>query len=186
MDFAKQNVTKNENINNTREIYKLNMTHIKRINEFVNESYKQTDDRNKCYLENQEMRENFMKFIKLAEDDGWNIYVTLYDKTSRKGSIDIDCQKYSPAGQDFTMSLQVTDNEDVVFANLIEDYMDSYDPEEEAMLWSEESGEYDENDEPIRVGVNGAPQDWNDLVADMKACKSMVEDLELIVIKERI
>lgn len=162
------------------------MTHVKRIDEFVNESYKQTDDRDKCYLENQEMRENFMRFIKLAEDDEWDIHVTLYDETSRKSTIDIDCKKYSPFGQDFSMSLQTTDNEDVVFANLILDYMDSYDPEEEAMLWSEESGECDENGEPIRVGVNGAPQDWNDIVADMKACKSMVEDLELIVVKERI
>lgn len=161
------------------------MTHIKRINEFVNES-KQTDDRNSCYLENQEMRENFMKFIKLAEDDGWNIYVSLDNRGPRKGNINIDCQNYSPAGQDFTMSLNATDNEDVVFSNLIEDYIDSYDPEEEAMLWSEESGEYDEKDEPIRVGVNGAPEDWDDLVDDMEACKSMVKDLEFIVRKERI
>lgn len=162
------------------------MTHVKRINEFINESYKQIDDRDKCYIENQEMRENFMRFIKLAEDDEWNIHVTLYDKTSGKGTIDIDCQKYSPAGQDFTMCLQATNNEDVIFANLIEDYMNSYDPEEEAMLWSEESGEYDENNEPIRVGANGAPQDWDDLVNDMEACKSMVKDLEFIVRKERI
>ena len=162
------------------------MTHIKRINEFINESYKQNDDRDKCYLENPKMRENFIRFIKLAEDDGWDISVTLYYRTSKEGSIDIDCQKYSPAGQDFTMSLLATNNEDVVFADLIENYMDSYDPEEEAMNWSEESDEYDENDEPIRVGANGAPQDWDDLVDDMKACKSMVGDLELIVRKERI
>lgn len=164
------------------------MAKILKIDEFIKESNNQTDDRDKCYLENPEMREKFLQFIKLAEDNDWNVYVTLNDNSisSRKGELDIDCQKYSPAGQDFTMCLQPKDNEDVSFADLIENYVDSYDAEEEAGYWSEESGDYDEYGEPIRVGMNGAPEDWNDLVADMEACKNMAKDLQLIVSREKL
>lgn len=159
------------------------MTHIMKINEFINESRQQADDRDKCYLKNPEVREEFMKFIQVAENDDWTISVTLYEN---KGDIDIDCQKYSPAGQDFSMCLQTKDNEDVVFSTLISDYIDNYDVEEEAEIWSEESGEYDDDDMPIRIGKNGAPQDWDDLVADMEACKSMMQDLVLLLAKERL
>ena len=148
---------------------------------------KKQDDRDKCYLENPRMREKFERFIKLAEENDWSIYVNLYEEEgARCGELDIECQKYSPAEQDFLMYLQPTNNADVSFADLIHEWLGSYNPAEEAILWSEETGEYDENGYPIRVGVRGAPHDYADLFADMKECKKMVEELEKMTKEEML
>ncbi len=148
---------------------------------------KKQDDRDKCYLDNPNMRGNFLKFIKLAEDNDWSIYVSLYEEEgTRCGELDIECQKYSPAEQDFAMYLQPINNKKVSFADLIHGFVESYNPVEEALIWSKESGEYDEKGYPIRVGINGAPYDYHDLYSDMLACKNMAEELEKIVKEEQI
>lgn len=158
------------------------MAHIMKIDEMaaVNESSR--DDRDSCYSENPSMKEKFQKFIQLAEDDDWSVYVSLHKSTNE---IDMEIGKYSPADQDFYISISFKDNEDVSFSEELQGYVDSYDPEEEAELWSEESGEYVDG-KPVRVGKNGAPEDWDDLVADMEACKSMMEEFLSILKKNNI
>jgi len=96
------------------------------------------------------------KIIKAAESLDWSV-------TYESGEFDF--QKYSPAGQDFNMS--ITGNTlDELKENLYEWYR-SYDCSEEAYLWLDKSGH----------GTNGAPYNMKDLYDDMQACEDMVKEL---------
>ena len=73
--------------------------------------------------------------------------------------------KYSPAGQDFHISFDVSpDMTD--FISSLNQRIDAYDVSEEAYIWLDESGH----------GTNGAPYDMKDLYEDMEACKKMTQE----------
>ena len=77
--------------------------------------------------------------------------------------------KYSPAGQDFSFSVNA-DTLGELF-NKIGDYYYNYDPSEEAYLWLDSTGH----------GRNGAPYDMKDVYEDMEACKEYIwEAYEII------
>lgn len=84
--------------------------------------------------------------------------------------LDIEFQKYSPEGQDFSFTIDKLGTlEDL--ADSIYDYYECYDPSEEAYIWLDSSGH----------GKNGAPYDMKDVYEDMVACKEMVLELYEIV-----
>lgn len=80
--------------------------------------------------------------------------------------------KYSPAGQDFNMSIDTEDDVDLFLDNLYE-YWQDYDPEQETMYWLDDTGH----------GKNGAPYHMRDLLDDMEACQDMIDDL-LVALNE--
>lgn len=85
------------------------------------------------------------QFIKIAEDLGWTVHKDLYD---------IELGQYTTYGQDFWFS--VNRNEDYV--KQVYEYYDSFDPEQEALLWVGDDGH----------GKNGAPYHLKDIIKDME------------------
>lgn len=81
-----------------------------------------------------------------------------------------DLSKYSPAGQDFIVSIEATKNgveSPEVLINNLEEYINGYDPSEEALRWVGPDGH----------GHNGAPYDLENIISDMKACREMMRKL---------
>lgn len=85
------------------------------------------------------------KFIQIAKSLGWSVTKDRYD---------IELQFYTDYGQDFSFS--VNRNEDYV--KQVYDYYNSFDPDEEALLWVDDSGH----------GKNGAPYRLKDIITDME------------------
>ena len=96
----------------------------------------------------------FKKFKKIAEDMGWN--VSVYEN-------DITLQQYTSFGQDFFFTIQ----KDKELISQVYSYYESYDPSEEALLWTGSDGH----------GKNGAPYELKDIIKDMEECEQMVKEL---------
>lgn len=94
------------------------------------------------------------KFILIAERLGWSVTKDRYD---------IELQFYTDYGQDFSFS--VNRNEDYV--KQVYDYYNSFDPEQEALLWVGDDGH----------GKNGAPYHLKDIIKDMEEVEYMLEKL---------
>lgn len=94
------------------------------------------------------------KFIQIAERLGWSVTKDRYD---------IELQFYTDYGQDFNFS--VNRNEDYV--KQVFDYYNSFDPDEEALLWVDDSGH----------GKNGAPYRLKDIITDMEEVENELEKL---------
>lgn len=94
------------------------------------------------------------KFIQIAERLGWSVTKDRYD---------IELQFYTDYGQDFSFS--VNRNEDYV--KQVYDYYNSFDPDEEALLWVDDSGH----------GKNGAPYRLKDIITDMEEVENELEKL---------
>lgn len=94
------------------------------------------------------------KFIKIAEDLGWSIY---------QDEREIELQKYIGSGQDFSFSVR----KGFDFYRQVEDYYNGFDPDEEALLWVDDSGH----------GKNGAPYRLMDIITDMEEVEKELEKL---------
>lgn len=94
------------------------------------------------------------KFIKIAEDLGWSIY---------QDEREIELQKYIWSGQDFSFSVR----KGFDFYRQVEDYYNSFDPDEEALLWVDDSGH----------GKNGAPYRLRDIIDDMEKVEEKLLEL---------
>lgn len=94
------------------------------------------------------------KFIQIAERLGWSVTKDRYD---------IELQFYTDYGQDFSFS--VNRHEDYV--QQVYDYYNSFDPDEEALLWVDDSGH----------GKNGAPYRLKDIISDMEEVENELEKL---------
>jgi len=94
--------------------------------------------------------------IKTAESLDWTV-------TQDNGEFEF--QKYSPAGQDFNMSISAESLSEL--NNGLYERYNNFDCSEEAHIWLDESGH----------GKNGAPYDMKDLYEDMEACEEMIREL---------
>ena len=86
---------------------------------------------------------------------------------------DITFRKYSPAGQDFSFSINANTLDELL--RKIVEYHYDYDPSEEAYLWLDSTGH----------GKNGAPYDMKDLYEDMEACREYIYEVCEIIEEER-
>jgi hypothetical protein len=80
--------------------------------------------------------------------------------------------KYSPAGQDFSFSVNANTLDELL--REIGRYHYYYDPSEEAYLWLDDTGH----------GRNGAPYDMKDVYEDMEACKEYIWEAYEIIQEE--
>lgn len=102
------------------------------------------------------MNKDIKKMIGVAEKLDWS--VTVNDN-------DFEFEKYSPAGQDFILSITANNLEEAI--SKIRERYDNFDVSEEASLWLDDTGH----------GKNGAPYDMKDLYEDMEACEQMILEL---------
>ena len=96
------------------------------------------------------------KIIEVAEMLDWKV-------TEDNGEFELE--KYSPAGQDFIISISADTLEE--FTKELSDRYDNFDCSEEAYKWLDESGH----------GKNGAPYDMKDVYEDMEECEQMLNEL---------
>ena len=98
------------------------------------------------------------KLFRKAEKLGWTV-------EKENGTV-YGFSKYSPAGQDFHISVDTENDPDLFLLNILHIY-DNFDVSYETYLWLDNTGH----------GVNGAPYDMKDLYEDMEACEEMIYDL---------
>lgn len=95
--------------------------------------------------------------IDILESNGWS--VTVYDD-------ELNCQRYSPVGQDFNVTFSITDDY-CDFVQGVHNVYDEFDVSYETYLWLDSSGH----------GTNGAPYDMMDVYNDMQECENMLLEL---------
>ena len=141
------------------------------------------EDRTRIVFTNPRNQERFERFKAICDDEGWS-----FDCSADKNRFWVELGNYSSAGQDFSCAIEDKLNNpgDIYFGKLLDAYCDAYDPEEEADLWSEPTGEFDDEGREIRTGKNGAPHDYEDIVADMRECGDNVQKLAKRLNSERI
>lgn len=110
------------------------------------------------------MNKDIEKMIEVAEKLNWTV---------RVNDNNFEFNKYSPAGQDFNISITAENLGEVV--EEIKERIDNFDCSEETYLWLDNTGH----------GTKGAPYDMKDLYEDMEACLKMIEELyeELTIIE---
>lgn len=102
------------------------------------------------------------KITAIAEGKGWNV------TTEENGDVvEYTFSQYTDFGQDFSFIAELTDGNIDTLIEEIDNYYESYDPDEEASLWIGPDGH----------GTNGAPYRISDIVKDMEEAESMVKDL---------
>lgn len=112
------------------------------------------------------------KITRIGEAEGWKVDV---DFTSTPNLLEVTFYKNTSYGQDFTFEAELKDADYDAFCDNVYAYWESYDPDEEAMLWAGPDGH----------GKNGAPYRLADIVKDMEEAEQMVEDLYNALSKER-
>ena len=95
----------------------------------------------------------------IIEDQGWSIHECTFvgDKKS------YEFEQYSPAGEDFIFAVEAETPEELVES--IQEYYDSFDPDEHAAMWIEHRGE------------RGCPSSIRALIDDAEAIDGMLRDL---------
>lgn len=102
------------------------------------------------------MKKEIRKMIKIAEKLDWSVTADNNEFT---------LQKYSPAGQDFSIVVVADDLEEAI--GQIKARCEDFDCSYEAYLWLDSTGH----------GTNGAPYDMKDVYEDMEACLEMMKEL---------
>ncbi|MGF7535492.1 hypothetical protein AAGG74_17710 [Bacillus mexicanus] len=100
------------------------------------------------------MKKEIKDLLTQVENLGW--------KVEEEGDNEYRFGKYSPAGQDYSISVNGETYEELMQS--IDQAYEDYDVSEETYLWLDNTGH----------GKNGAPFHMKDVLADMEACKEMI------------
>lgn len=100
------------------------------------------------------MKELEQKYINILEENDWS--VSSYTNDGR-----VELQKYSPAGEDFSIIVEVED-----FPNAVRDCAIDFDANKHAEMWIEAKGK-----------VNGVPESIRELIEDAEAIQEMLNEL---------
>lgn len=95
------------------------------------------------------------KFIEICEANGWSV--------TENSAGDFEIETYSPAGEDFSFSVCVGDENNAEYWRKVFDYESDFDPSEHAAMW------YGQN--------RGESYSLRDLLDDAEAIKKMLEQL---------
>ena len=101
------------------------------------------------------------KFVDICEQLGWN--VIKYDK-------EIELAQYSPAGEDFSFILVCDPNDAEEIISELQDYYESFDPEEHVVEWIDAK----------KNGVSGVP-DLRTLLDDAEQIDDMIRELVVVL-----
>lgn len=112
---------------------------------------------------NQEDKKVIDHIIEIAEQLDFSVHVT-----SEGSKYTFDFQKYSPAGQDFSFTIEIeTECDETDIADKINEYYENYDVSYETYIWLDNTGH----------GANGAPYEMIDVYNDMKECEQYIKEL---------
>lgn len=112
------------------------------------------------------MKEEFKKLFEKIKELGWKVNI--------ESDVLVSLGKYSPAGQDFYIDIDIDMEGDINdFIQNIYDSYDNFDVSYETYLWLGSDGH----------GVNGAPYDMIDVYHDMETCKNNIFKLYQELIK---
>lgn len=104
------------------------------------------------------MKELEQKYIEILEENDWSI--SSYTDDGR-----VEVQKYSPAGEDFLMCVEVES-----FPESVREYANNFDADEHAEMWIEARGR-----------VNGVPNSVRELIDDAEEIKKMIYELAAVL-----
>lgn len=100
------------------------------------------------------MKELEQKYIYILEENDWS--VSSYTNDGR-----VELEKYSPAGEDFLMCVEVEN-----FPESVREYANDFDANEHAEMWIE-----------AREKVNGVPDSIRELIEDAEEIQEMLNEL---------
>lgn len=106
------------------------------------------------------MKELEQKYIYILEENDWS--VSSYTNDGR-----VELEKYSPAGEDFLMCVEVEN-----FPESVREYANNFDADEHAEMWIKAIGR-----------VNGVPN--RELIEDAEAIKEMLNELADALVKDK-
>lgn len=104
---------------------------------------------------------DFISGVGLEHD--WQVFFT----EENKFLTIVEFQRYTSAGQDYSFSIDVNDNDPQDFLDNLEEFYNDFDYEEEAMLWVGKDGH----------GKNGAPYFLTDILKDTKEIDDCLHQL---------
>lgn len=107
------------------------------------------------------MKELEQKYIYILEENDWS--VPSYTNDGR-----VELEKYSPAGEDFLMCVEVEN-----FPESVREYANDFDADEHAAMWIEARGK-----------VNGVPDSIRELIKDAEAIQKMLNKLADTLVKD--
>lgn len=100
------------------------------------------------------MKELEQKYINILEENDWS--VSSYTDDGR-----VELQKYSPAGEDFSIIVEMED-----FPDAVREYAIDFNANEHAAMWIE-----------ARDKVSGVPDSIRELIEDAEAIQEMLDSL---------
>lgn len=103
------------------------------------------------------------KITEIGEKKGWKVDFLDHDNKL----VDVCFQRYSPAGHDFNMEIEIVDNDPKVFLNNLSDYYENFNPDGEALNWCDKEGH----------GTNGAPKRLKDIIIDFEEIEKEIKEL---------
>lgn len=109
------------------------------------------------------LTQDMKKLIDVLEEMDWNVDV----EEANENQTVLRIGKYSPAGQDFGVSVTAANNDVQEFINDLYVTYRNYDASLEAYLWLDDTGH----------GRNGAPYEMIDVYNDMKWCEQELGSL---------
>ncbi len=102
------------------------------------------------------------RIVEIAESQGFSV------NTEVKGNdVEFTFSQYTDFGQDFSFWATMQNYDITTLMDDVYGQWESYDPDEEALLWVGPDGH----------GKNGAPYRLTDVVKDMEQCEQMIDDL---------
>lgn len=104
------------------------------------------------------MKELEQKYIEILKENDWSI--SSYTDDGR-----VELKKYSPAGEDFSMCVEVEN-----FLESVREYANDFDPDEHAEMWINARGR-----------VNGVPNSIRELIDDAEEIKKMIYELAAVL-----
>lgn len=101
------------------------------------------------------MKKEIEEILEKIKDLGWTVDIDSEDT--------VTLGKYSPAGQDFSITVDTENDKESFIENIYEAYS-NFDASSETYIWLDNDGH----------GTNGAPYDMKDIYEDMEACAENV------------
>lgn len=102
------------------------------------------------------------RITEIAESKGWNVSV----EKGKDNTASFEFSKYTPAGQDFSFTIELNDDIDGFIA-AVDDFYESFDIDTETYLWINPGGH----------GKHVAPYHIKDILADMGKIEEMLDEL---------